>query len=112
MRWHRGNQATQDEAKPSNTDQQINSDLYPQQRYALPTQPKEDNMKYTFREEAVIYTTVEASSQEEARVKLDQVVFEIPSNMEIDFFNGADIDFIEGGEAWEQVRRKSTPYST
>jgi hypothetical protein len=56
-------------------------------------------MKYTFREEAVIYTTVEANSQEEARVKLDQVVFEIPSNMEIDFFNGADIDFIEGGEA-------------
>jgi hypothetical protein len=56
-------------------------------------------MKYTFREEAVIYTTVEANSQEEARVKLDQVVFEIPSSMEIEFFNGADIDFIEGGRA-------------
>jgi len=47
-------------------------------------QPKEDNMIYTFREEAVIYTTVEANSEEEAWHKLDEVVFEVPKNVDID----------------------------
>jgi hypothetical protein len=44
MRGHRGNQATQDQAKPSNTDQQINTNLHKRHNPTSPTQPKEDNM--------------------------------------------------------------------
>ena len=41
-------------------------------------------MIYTFREEAIIYTTVEADSEEQAWAKLDQVIYSIPENMNID----------------------------
>ena len=50
---------------------------------------------YTFREEAVIYTTVVANSREEAWEKLDEVVYTIPENMEIDVF---DCEVIDIGE--------------
>jgi hypothetical protein len=40
--------------------------------------------KYTFREEAIIYTTVEANSEEEAWAKLDKIEYTIPECMEID----------------------------
>jgi len=39
---------------------------------------------YTFREEAIIYTSVEADSEEQAWKKLDEVVYSIPDCMEID----------------------------
>jgi hypothetical protein len=52
-------------------------------------------MIYTFREEAVIYTTVEADSEEQAWEKLDEVVYEIPRNMEIDEFS---CELVEIGE--------------
>ena len=41
-------------------------------------------MIYTFREEAVIYTTVVANSEEEAWAELDKVEYTIPDCMEID----------------------------
>jgi len=56
-------------------------------------------MIYTFREEAVIYTTVEANSEEEAWGKLDKVEFTIPECMEIDVI-GCEV--IETGEANEK----------
>jgi len=52
-------------------------------------------MIYTFREEAVIYTTVEANSEEEAWEKLDEVVFGVPESVDIDVM-GSEI--IEIGE--------------
>ena len=52
-------------------------------------------MIYTFREEAIIYTTVEANSEEEAWQKLDQAVFEVPENVDIDVL-GCEI--VETGE--------------
>jgi hypothetical protein len=55
-------------------------------------------MIYTFREEAVIYTTVEADSEEQAWEKLDEVVYAIPPNMEIDEFN---CEIVEIGETNE-----------
>ena len=51
-------------------------------------------MIYTFREEAVIYTTVEANSEEEAWHKLDEVVFEVPKNVNIDVL-GCEVTDIE-----------------
>jgi len=42
---HPCHRATAYQTKPSNTYQQINTYLYPLNRYAQPTQPKEDNMK-------------------------------------------------------------------
>ena len=53
-------------------------------------------MIYTFREEAIIYTTVEADSEEQAWTKLDQVIYSIPENMNIDVI-GCEITDI--GEA-------------
>jgi hypothetical protein len=41
-------------------------------------------MIYTFREVAIIYTTVQADSEEEAWGELDKVVYTIPDNMTID----------------------------
>jgi hypothetical protein len=52
-------------------------------------------MIYTFREEAVIYTTVEASSEEEAWKKLDENYMTIPDNVNIDI---QDCEIIDIGE--------------
>ena len=52
-------------------------------------------MIYTFREEAIIYTTVVANSEKEAWVKLDQVVFEVPPNMDVDVLECEIIDIGE-----------------
>lgn len=52
-------------------------------------------MIYTFREEAVIYTTVEASSEEEAWKKLDEVEYTIPECMNIDELSCEIIDIGE-----------------
>lgn len=41
-------------------------------------------MIYTFREEAVIYTTVEADSEEQAWEALDKVEYSTPECMTID----------------------------
>jgi len=49
-------------------------------------------MIYTFREEAIIYTTVEADSEGEAWEKLDKVEFTIPKCMEIDVIGCEVID--------------------
>lgn len=53
-------------------------------------------MIYTFREEAVIYTTVVADSEEQAWEALDKVEYSIPECMTIDEL-GCEI--IEIGEA-------------
>ena len=53
-------------------------------------------MLYTFREEAIIYTTVEANSEEEAWAELDKVVYTIPDCMEVDEIS---CEIIEIGEA-------------
>jgi len=47
---------------------------------------------YTFREEAIIYTSVEANSEEQAWKKLDEVVYSIPDCMEIDELSCEIID--------------------
>ena len=52
-------------------------------------------MIYTFREEAVIYTTVVANSEEEAWAELDKVEYTIPDCMEIDELS---CEIIEQGE--------------
>jgi len=44
MRWHPCYPRTQDQAKPSIADQQINPDLHQRHYPTSPTQPKEDNM--------------------------------------------------------------------
>ena len=41
-------------------------------------------MLYTFRETAIIYTTVEANSEEEAWKALDKIEYSIPECMDID----------------------------
>ena len=46
MRWHRGIQTTQDQAKPCDPHQQINADIYQRHHATAPTQPQEDNMRY------------------------------------------------------------------
>jgi len=58
-------------------------------------------MIYTFREEAVIYTTIEAESEEEAWAKLDTDYMEIPDNTNIDVLDCEIIDITtnEGEEA-------------
>jgi len=62
-------------------------------------------MIYTFREEAVIYTTVEADSEEQAWEKLDEVVYEIPRNMEIDEFSCELVEIGEANEGGETVSK-------
>ena len=52
-------------------------------------------MIYTFREEAVIYTTVVADTEEEAWKKLDKDYITIPDNMNIDVI---ECEIIEIGE--------------
>ena len=52
-------------------------------------------MIYTFREEAVIYTTVEANSEEEAWAQLDKVEYTIPECMHIDELSCEIIDIEE-----------------
>jgi len=52
-------------------------------------------MIYTFREEAVIYTTVVANSEEEAWAELDKVEYSILDNMNIDVL---DCEIIDIGE--------------
>ena len=52
-------------------------------------------MIYTFREEAVIYTTVVANSEEEAWAKLDTDYIAIPDNVNIDVL---DCEIIDIGE--------------
>ena len=47
---------------------------------------------YTFREEAIIYTSVEADSEEQAWKKLDEVVLYFPDCMEIDELSCEIID--------------------
>ena len=53
-------------------------------------------MLYTFREEAIIYTTVEANSEEEAWAELSKVEYTIPECMSIDVI---DAEIYEIGEA-------------
>jgi len=52
-------------------------------------------MIYTFREEAVIYTTVEADSEEQAWAALDKVEYSIPDCMSIDELSCEIIDIGE-----------------
>ena len=52
-------------------------------------------MIYTFREEAVIYTTVEADSEEQAWMELDKVEYSIPECMTIDELGCEIIDIGE-----------------
>ena len=52
-------------------------------------------MIYTFREEAVIYTTVEANSEEEAWAQLDKVEYTIPECMHIDELSCEIVDIGE-----------------
>ena len=52
-------------------------------------------MKYTFRETVALYTTIEADSENEAKTKLDQVVMEVPSYIDMVFFDDATLDNIE-----------------
>ena len=52
-------------------------------------------MIYTFREEAVIYTTVEAESEEQAWEKLHNLDITMPECMEMD---GVKCEIIEIGE--------------
>ena len=52
-------------------------------------------MIYTFREEAVIYTSVEADSEEQAWAELDKVEVTIPECMTLDVL---DCEIIDIGE--------------
>jgi len=51
-------------------------------------------MIYTFREEAIIYTTIEADSEEQAWAKLDVDYITIPENVNIDV---VDCEIVEIG---------------
>ena len=52
-------------------------------------------MIYTFREEAVIYTSVVADTEEEAWANLDKDYIDIPDNMSIDVLECEIIDIGE-----------------
>jgi len=51
---------------------------------------------YTFREEAIIYTTVVADSEEEAWKKLDTDYITMPDNVSIDILDCEITDIDEG----------------
>ena len=60
-------------------------------------------MIYTFREEAIIYTTVIADSEEEAWEKLDKVEYTIPDCMDIDELSCEIVEIGEGDENHQAI---------